>query len=100
MTNVPLAADRQVQLLVLERIDRRSNMSRYYVLSIEESLFGGAALSREWGRIGTRGRRRLDLYADRRQAREQLSAWLARKQRRGYRLPQKTRSAAGASAPS
>jgi len=92
MTNDPLAADRQVQLLVLERTDRRTNMARYYVLSVEETLFGDAALLREWGRIRTRDRRRLDLYADRRQAREHLSTWLARKQRHGYRLPKRPES--------
>ena len=35
---------------------------------------------------------RLDLYADRRQAREHLSAWLVRKQRDGYRLPKRSES--------
>jgi predicted DNA-binding WGR domain protein len=27
-------------------------MARYYVLSIEPSLFGDASLIRQWGRIG------------------------------------------------
>ncbi len=92
MTDDPFPEDRQVQLLVLERIDRCSNIARYYVLSVEETLSGDASLLREWGRIGTRGRRRLEFYADRRQVREQLSAWLARKQRHGYRLPKRPES--------
>ncbi len=37
-------------------------MARYYVLSIEPSLFGDAALIREWGRIGRTGQRRVELY--------------------------------------
>ncbi|WP_430383773.1 WGR domain-containing protein [Acinetobacter baumannii] len=41
---------------------------------------------REWGRIGTLGRRRLDLFAHQVDAREALDSWLSRKQRKGYRL--------------
>ena len=37
----------------LERLDHRRNISRFYRLSIEPTLFGGVALVREWGRIGT-----------------------------------------------
>ncbi|WP_065708777.1 WGR domain-containing protein, partial [Acinetobacter baumannii] len=58
----------------------------FYVLTIEPSLFGDAALVREWGRIGTLGRRRLDLFAHQVDAREALDSWLSRKQRKGYRL--------------
>ncbi|WP_346659405.1 WGR domain-containing protein [Bradyrhizobium sp. 141] len=38
-------------------------MSRFYVLMIEPALFGDTALLREWGRLGKRGRRRLDVSA-------------------------------------
>jgi predicted DNA-binding WGR domain protein len=40
-----------IQYLVLHRCDPSCNMARYYVLSIEPSLFGDATLIREWGRI-------------------------------------------------
>ncbi len=40
-------------------------MARFYVLAIEPTLFGETALVREWGRIGSWGRRRLDLYPNR-----------------------------------
>jgi predicted DNA-binding WGR domain protein len=70
-----------VQYLVLERCDPARNMARYYVLTIEPTLFGDTALVREWGRLG---RRRLDLFAGRVQAVEALEAWLVRKARRGY----------------
>lgn len=73
-----------IQLLVLHRRDPEDNVARFYVLSIEATLFGGAALVRDWGRIGTRGRRRLDLHPDAVTARVALHAWLARKQSRGY----------------
>lgn len=75
-----------VQLLVLERREPAANMARFYVLSIEETLFGDTALVREWGRLGTSGRRRLDLFEQRAQASEALENWLGRKLRRGYQL--------------
>jgi hypothetical protein len=33
-------------------------------MSIEPTLFGGEALVRDWCRIGTRGRYRMDLFED------------------------------------
>ena len=71
-------------ILHLQRRDPSRNMARFYCLSVEQSLFGDVALVREWGRIGTMGRRRLDLYADAAQAREALRRLAASKFRRGY----------------
>lgn len=59
-------------------------MARFYCLSVERSLFGDVALVREWGRIGTRGKRRLDLFADAAKAEAALSKLAAAKVRRGY----------------
>jgi predicted DNA-binding WGR domain protein len=70
--------------IVLERRDCRCNLARFYVLAVEPSLFGDAVLVRAWGRIGSLGRQRLDLYASADEAGEALEAWLARKTRRGY----------------
>jgi predicted DNA-binding WGR domain protein len=70
--------------VVLERSDAARNMARYYVLSIEPSLFGDTALVRHWGRLGRTGRHRIDLFRQRAHAIETLEAWLARKTRRGY----------------
>jgi predicted DNA-binding WGR domain protein len=75
-----------VQYLVLHRCDPSCNMARYYVLSIEPSLFGDAALIREWGRLGRSGQRRIELYENQSCAMEALETWLQRKQRRGYLL--------------
>lgn len=36
-----------VQLLILKRRDSAVNMARFYVLSLEETLFGDTALVRE-----------------------------------------------------
>lgn len=76
----------RLQMLVLDRTEPEHNMARFYVLSIEPTLFGDAALVREWGRWGRSGRRRLDLYDDVSKAAEALEDWLVRKTRRGYRL--------------
>ena len=70
--------------VVLQRRDCARNAARFYVLAIEPSLYGDAALVRTWGRIGSLGRQRLDLYASAAEAGEALEAWLARKVRRGY----------------
>jgi predicted DNA-binding WGR domain protein len=41
--------------LYIERTDRMKNMARFYAMTIEPCLFGGASLTRRWGRIGTKG---------------------------------------------
>ncbi len=75
-----------IQYLVLDRCDPTCNMARYYVLSIEPSLFGDATLIREWGRIGQPGQRRIKFYDSQTRAVEALETWLQRKRRRGYLL--------------
>ena len=82
--NLPCPAQNNVQMLVLERVEPAANCQRYYVLSVSASLFGDAALTREWGRIGRRGGSTINLYADDGAAREALVTWLRRKQKRGY----------------
>jgi predicted DNA-binding WGR domain protein len=71
---------------VLERVDPVRNISRYYVLSIEPTLFAKHTLIRRWGRIGSLGRERLQFFwgDDVSQAQVTLETWLARKQNRGY----------------
>lgn len=59
-------------------------MARFYVLSLEETLFGDSAVVREWGLLGTNGRRHLDLYEAYAQASEALESWLSRKLRQRY----------------
>lgn len=73
-------------IVAMESICPAENRFRYYVLSIDETLFGDIALVREWGRIGTNGRRRLDLFDDRVRAISTLEQWLERKRRRGYEV--------------
>ena len=75
-----------LNVLVLERVDRTKNMARYYVLSVEPTLFAESSLVRRWGRIGGAGRTRIDLHASPPLAHIALNTWLERKRRRGYRL--------------
>ncbi|KFB08206.1 WGR domain-containing protein [Nitratireductor basaltis] len=69
----------------LRRIDRSRNMARFYALSVEPDLFGGAALVRQWGRIGKVGRVRIDLYSSTEQAMEAQARLGRSKLARGYR---------------
>jgi predicted DNA-binding WGR domain protein len=75
-----------LNVLVLERVDRAKNMARYYVLSVEPTLFAEWALVRRWGRIGDAGRTRIDLHLSPPLAQIALDTWLERKRRRGYQL--------------
>ncbi|MDQ0134533.1 putative DNA-binding WGR domain protein [Neorhizobium galegae] len=71
--------------LLLTRRDPARNMARFYVLIVEPDLFDGAALTRNWGRIGTKGRFRIDLFGSRQEAEHRLVALARSKVRRGYR---------------
>jgi predicted DNA-binding WGR domain protein len=72
--------------IVLERVDPARNIARYYVLSIEPTLFAKRTLIRRWGRIGCLGRERLQFFGGEDSPRAQitLETWLARKRKRGY----------------
>jgi predicted DNA-binding WGR domain protein len=72
--------------IVLIRVDPARNIARYYVLSIEPTLFAKHTLIRRWGRIGSLGRERHQFFGgeDASQAQVALEAWLARKRKRGY----------------
>src|SRR5271170_2792502 len=72
--------------IVLERVDPARNVARYYVLSIEPTLFAKHTLIRRWGRIGCLGRERLQFFRSEDASRAQVTqeTWLMRKRRRGY----------------
>jgi predicted DNA-binding WGR domain protein len=81
-----------LNVLVLERVDRTKNMARYYVLSVEPTLFAESSLVRRWGRIGGAGRTRIDLYASPPLAQIALNTWLERKRRaNSFRMKNKGR---------
>jgi predicted DNA-binding WGR domain protein len=68
----------------LVRIRPELNEWRYYRMAVWPDLFGRALLMRQWGRIGTAGRRRLDPHPDPGAAINALAALLRIKRRRGY----------------
>jgi len=71
--------------LRLEHIDPARNRRRWYVLSVQPTLFGEWALIREWGRLGNDGGQSdTALYASELDALSACDALRAVKTRRGY----------------
>ncbi|WFU05889.1 WGR domain-containing protein (plasmid) [Rhizobium sp. CB3171] len=71
--------------LHLRRSDPAQNVRRFYTLAIQPNLFGGVAVVRHWGRIGTNGQEKIETY-DEPQAAEAAYGRLERvKRRRGYK---------------
>jgi predicted DNA-binding WGR domain protein len=68
----------------LIRIRPEHNEWRFYRMEVWPDLFGHALLLRQWGRIGTGGRRRLDPHPDPGAAINALARLAGRKRRRGY----------------
>lgn len=88
MTSKRRPAPSQIDLFPIrahfQRIRPKENEWRFYTLSIQPELFGGAALVRQWGRIGTRGTQRLDLHPSESAALNALADQMAIRRRRGY----------------
>jgi predicted DNA-binding WGR domain protein len=68
----------------LRRVDPTRNMARYYTLSLQPTLFGEVSLVRQWGRIGTRGRQKIEYFTKDGEAVSALSKLAVQKLRRGY----------------
>src|SRR4051794_22672131 len=50
--------------VTLHRIEPGRNMARFYRLAVERDLFGSVVLVRQWGRLGTAGRTRLEEHQE------------------------------------
>jgi len=71
--------------LRLQRIDHAENHWRWYVLSVQKTLFGEWAVIREWGRLGNEGGQTLTSYfATLPEALAMCDTLRMRKVRRGY----------------
>lgn len=70
--------------LHLRRIEPAKNMRRFYLMTVQRDLFGGASLIREWGRIGSSGQMRVDHHADEGHAVDALADMVTAKRKRGY----------------
>ena len=69
----------------LRRIDPSRNMRRFYTLAIQPTLFGGASIIRNWGRIGTTGRSMVETFDSDGEAASASIRLERAKRRRGYR---------------
>jgi len=70
--------------LQLRRLNAALNMRRFYTLSIQPTLFGGASVVRHWGRIGTDGRSMIETFDAPEEADGAWSRLERGKRRRGY----------------
>ena len=68
----------------LTRTDETRNMARYYLMSVQATLFGEWSLVREWGRIGRAGQVRASTYPRQSEAEEAMERLRAAKVRKGY----------------
>jgi predicted DNA-binding WGR domain protein len=78
---LPMFPDRAT--LIRVRPDRGE--ARFCRLEVWPDLFGRALLVRHWGRVGTRGRHRLDPHPDPGAAINALARLARARRRRGYR---------------
>jgi predicted DNA-binding WGR domain protein len=74
-------------MIRLTRSDPSRNMHRYYTLQLAPTLFGGWALVAEWGRIGSSGKVKHQVFQTEELAQNALEKPLTTKTKRGYRLP-------------
>ena len=70
--------------MYLRRENPSQNMRRFYLMTVQRSLFGGASLVREWGRSGSAGKLRIDHHPDEGQAVDALADIASAKRKRGY----------------
>jgi predicted DNA-binding WGR domain protein len=70
--------------ITLRRIDPAKHMARFYAMDVQRDLFGCIVLTKQWGRIGTHGRRVGECHATEALAVAALQRQAERKQRRGY----------------
>ena len=68
----------------LRRIDPTQNMRRFYTLAIQPTLFGGASVIRNWGRIGTNGQSMMETFDSEDEAAAASLRLERAKRRRGY----------------
>jgi predicted DNA-binding WGR domain protein len=70
--------------LVLHRNDPEQGIRRFHSLMIERDLFGTVRLVECWGRIGSKGQEKAEVYPTEREAGEALEAIARAKRWSGY----------------
>ena len=81
----PVMAGKKADPLHLHRIDPGRNMRRFYALSLQPTLFGGASVIRHGRRIGTCGQSMMQTFDHHDDATTALGRLGRGKRRRGYR---------------
>jgi predicted DNA-binding WGR domain protein len=71
--------------LYVERVVPEKNMARFYALAVQPTLFGEVSLVRSWGRIGTHGQKKVDVFNEEKHAVGLFLELLRKKRKRGYR---------------
>jgi predicted DNA-binding WGR domain protein len=75
------------QFARFERVDHAQNCERFYALTFQPLLWGGVALVRQWGRIGSAGSQLLEgTYLDRQEAQPLAERLIRRRLHRRYEL--------------
>ena len=67
-------------------VDAAKNRYRYYSLTWQPGLWGDGALTRCWGRIGTKGRSVETIYKDRACAQALVEKIVKRRLQHGYQV--------------
>ncbi|UXT00496.1 WGR domain-containing protein [Agrobacterium tumefaciens] len=76
--------DTEICPVHLHRVDAAQNMRRFYMLAIQPTLFGGASVIRNWGRIGSGGQTMMQTFDHPDDTNTALSRLERTKRRRGY----------------
>lgn len=71
--------------LYCQRIDADKNMARYYMLTIQQTLFGETAVVRTWGRIGRAGGEMTEVFDKEKDAISRFLELALLKRKRGYK---------------
>ena len=83
-------------MVQLTRSNPTSNMQRFYALHVAPTLFGEWGLISEWGRIGSPGTVREQLFDNEQSAESALAKRVTTKTKRGYIQVSKLAGGAGA----
>jgi predicted DNA-binding WGR domain protein len=86
-SEAPVMEHNEASPVHLRRIDPSRNMRRFYVLVLQPTLFGGASVIRNWGRIGTNGQSMMETFDAPKAAAFAFDRLAGAKRRRGYSKP-------------
>ncbi|WP_348630950.1 WGR domain-containing protein [Mesorhizobium sp. M8A.F.Ca.ET.165.01.1.1] len=85
VSETPAMENKEAGPVYLRRIDPSQNMRRFYPLVVQPTLFGGASVIRNWGRIGTNGQWIMETFDSEDDAAIASMKVERAKRRRGYR---------------